>query len=294
MLPQRNLVGYIDRYWDTPDGIRLHYRDYPGSTEKPPILCLHGLTRNARDFEGVAARLAGEWRLIALDFRGRGESGHAKDAMSYLPATYVADVQGLLSALGIERFVAFGTSLGGIVTMLIAQNQPGRIAGALLNDVGPDLDPVGLARIRGYVGKAAWHPTWIHAARALAEANAQVYPRYTIEDWLRMAKRLYRLNAAGRIVLDYDMRIAEPFRMPGNEAAPDMWAALLALKPAPALIVRGARSDILSATGAQAMAGRLGKACELVMIPDCGHAPTLEEPEAVAAIDRLLAKVRPA
>jgi pimeloyl-ACP methyl ester carboxylesterase len=291
MAAARNLVRYEDGYWDSADGLRLHYRDYGGGAGRPPILCLHGLTRNARDFEGVAARLAGAWRVIAPDFRGRGESAYAKDPMSYVPLTYREDIERLLVTLGIDRFVALGTSLGGIVTMLLAAQHPGRIAGSVLNDVGPDLDPAGLARIRGYVGKGAWHPTWLHAARALADANRHVHPRFGIEDWLAMAKRLYRLNAAGRIVLDYDMKIAEPFRLPGNEAAPDMWSAFLALKRAPALIVRGDRSDILSATAAQAMAARLGRGAELVTVPDCGHAPTLDEPEAVAAIDRLLAKV---
>ncbi len=294
MVPARNPIRdnpYADGYWETADGVRLHFRDYAGDTGKPPILCLHGLTRNARDFEALAARLAPEWRVIAVDFRGRGESGYAKDAMSYVPPTYRDDIDGVLAHLEIDRFVAFGTSLGGIVTMLLASATPGRIAGVMLNDVGPDLEPAGLARIRSYVGRAAWHPTWLHAARALADANGEVHPHFEIEQWLAMAKRLYKLNPAGRVVLDYDMKIAEPFRLPGNEAAPDMWGALMALKGVPALIVRGARSDILSASSAEAMAARLGKTCELVTVAETGHAPTLEEPEALAGIDRLLGRI---
>ena len=282
----------IDGFWNAADGTRLHFRDSPGGVEgQPAILCLHGLTRNARDFTNLARRLAGAWRVVALDFRGRGESAAAKDPSSYVPLAYVDDVEGLLAALGIPRVVAFGTSLGGIVTMLLAARDGQRIAGALLNDVGPELDPVGLARIRGYLGKAAWHPTWMHAARALAESNGDVHPDFTIEDWLGMAKRLYRLNAAGRIVLDYDMKIAEPFRVPGNEAAPDMWPVFDALGGRPVLIVRGATSDILPAAAATKMRDRLGIDAELVTIPRTGHAPTLDEPEAVAAIDRLLARV---
>ena len=291
MAGPRNHVRYEDGWWESADGIRLHYRDYAGGADRPPLLCLHGLTRNARDFDGLAARLAGDWRVIAVDFRGRGESGYAKDPMSYLPVTYRDDVERLLGTLGLERFVLVGTSLGGIVGMLLAAADAGRIAGSVLNDVGPDLDPAGLSRIRGYVGRAAYHPTWMHAARALSEANREVYSRYHVEDWLRMAKRLYRLNSAGRIVLDYDMKIAEPFRYAGNEAAPDMWAAFLALNAAPALILRGERSDILSPTAAQAMKARLGRQAELVTVPAVGHAPTLDEPEAAAAIDRLLAKL---
>jgi len=139
--------------------------------------------------------------------------------------------------LKLDRFVAIGTSLGGILTMLMASTHPERIAGAVLNDVGAEIDPAGLGRIRGYVGKANWHPTWMHAARAVGEANADVYPDYGIEQWLDMAKRLYRLTSAGRIVLDYDMKIAEPFRVPGNEAGPDMWRAFDALQGKPLLDV---------------------------------------------------------
>ena len=281
---------YENRYWWSNDGIRLHYRDYPGDSSKPPILCLPGLTRNARDFDAVARRLSPEWRVIAIDLRGRGDSGYAKDPMSYVPLTYVQDVQALLGELGVGSYIAFGSSLGGIVSMLLAGTSRESVAGVLLNDVGPDIMPEGLARIRSYVGRSNTWPTWIHAARAVAEANGGVYPDFTLEDWLAMAKRLYRLNSAGRIVLDYDMKIAEPFRVPGNEAGPDMWRALAVLTSVPTLIVRGAKSDVLSATTAARMAETLDDG-ELVTIAGVGHTPTLGEPEAEAGIDRLLARI---
>ena len=273
--------------------MRLHCRDYPargGNEGRPPIVCIPGLTRNARDFEEVAERLSPDWRVIAIELRGRGESGYAKDPMSYVPLTYVQDVEALLAELAIDRYVAFGTSLGGIVTMLLASAGREKLAGVLLNDVGPEIEPAGLGRIRSYVGRANTWPTWMHAARGVQEANADVYPHYRIEEWLAMAKRLYRLNSSGRIVLDYDMKIAEPFRVPGNEAGPDMWRAFDGLKDKPLLVVRGERSDILSATTAEAMRER-AKACDLVTVPGTGHAPTLGEAEAVAGIDRLLARV---
>jgi len=285
------MAAYENCYWSSEDGLRLHYRDYAGRADRPPILCLPGLTRNARDYAALAERLAGEWRVIAVDFRGRGESAYAKDPMSYVPLSYVQDMAALIAELAIDRYIAFGTSLGGIVAMLLAGTPHGRIAGALLNDVGPEIDPAGLGRIRGYVGKASSWPTWMHAARAVAENNEDVYPHWTITDWLAMAKRLYRLNNAGRIVLDYDMKIAEPFKVPGNEAGPDMWRALEALKAVPALIVRGARSDVLAPATAERMVTLLDDV-ELVTVPDVGHTPTLDEPAAVAAIDRLLARVK--
>lgn len=281
---------YENRYWWSNDGVRLHYRDYPGSADRPPILCLPGLTRNARDYDELARRLSPQWRVIAVDLRGRGESGYAKDPMSYVPLTYVQDIEGLLGELAVPRYIAIGTSLGGIVTMLLAGTARETLAGAVLNDVGPEISPEGLSRIRSYVGKSNTWPTWVHAARAVAEANADVFPTYQLEDWLAMAKRLYRLNSAGRIVLDYDMKIAEPFRVPGNEAGPDMWRALDRLKTVPTLIVRGGKSDILAAATAERMKAALDRA-ELVTLPDIGHAPTLNEPAAVAGIDRLLARI---
>jgi hypothetical protein len=286
------LSGYKDGYWWSPDGLRLHYRDYEGGDDgRPPLLCLPGLTRNARDFEPLAGRLAGEWRLICPDMRGRAESAYAKDAMTYVPLTYLQDISRLLADLAITRFVAVGTSLGGIITMLIAATHKEWLAGALLNDVGPALDEGGLDRIRSYVGVGQSHPTWVHAARALAEANADVYPGYDLEQWLAMAKRLCRLNSGGRVVLDYDMKIAEPIRAMGSEAGVDMWPVMQAFQGIPTLLLRGERSDLLSAASAQRMADGIGATAELVAVPGVGHAPALDEPESVAAIDRLLTRV---
>ncbi len=281
---------FTDGYWWSNDGLRLHYRDYAGRADRPAILCLHGLTRNARDWHDVAMRLAGEWRLIVPEMRGRGESAYARDPMTYVPLVYMQDVEALLNQLDLPRVVAFGTSLGGILTMLLAATDRDRIAAALLNDIGPELDPVGLGRIRGYVGRQVSHPTWMHAARCMAEGNGPAYPGYAVEDWLHMAKRLHRLNSAGRILLDYDMKIAEPFRVPGNEAGLDMWSAYAALAGKPVGIVRGDLSDILSARVADAMVAQ-GPGAELAVVPGVGHAPTLSEPEGIAAIDRLLARV---
>lgn len=286
------MSSYSDGYWWSPDGLRLHYRDYPGGADgRPPLLCLPGLTRNARDFEPLAARLAGKWRLICPDMRGRAESAYAKDAMTYVPLTYLQDISRLLADLAITRFVAVGTSLGGLITMLIAATHKEWLAGALLNDVGPVLDEGGLARIRSYVGVGQSHPTWVHAARALAEANGDVYPGYDLETWLAMAKRLYRLNSGGRIVLDYDMKIAEPIRAMGSEAGVDMWPVMAAFAGVPTALLRGERSDLLSAATAQRMVADMGAAAELTVVPGVGHAPVLDEPESVAAIDRLLARV---
>lgn len=283
------MAEFRDIYWWSSDGLRLHARDYPGANDAPPVLCLPGLTRNARDFADVAQAIAPARRVIAVEFRGRGESAYAKDPMSYVPLTYAQDVVALLDDQKIDRFVTIGISLGGIVTMLLAGLVPGRLAGALLNDVGPEIEPAGLARIRGYVGKPSTWPTWMHAARGVQEGNAAAYPDWGIEQWLAMAKRLYRVNSAGRIVLDYDMKIAEPFRLTGNEAGPDMWRALAALAGVPVLVLRGALSDILSARTAERMVSTLPDAA-LVTVPGVGHAPMLDEPAVQPALRHWLAR----
>ncbi|MES2496803.1 MAG: alpha/beta hydrolase [Pseudomonadota bacterium] len=286
------MAGWEDGYWTSKDGLRLHYRDYPAAADSSglPILCLPGLTRNARDFAAVADRLAGGRRIIAVDLRGRGESEKAKDPLSYVPPVYLEDVSALIDELGLDRFILFGTSLGGILSMLIAATQPGKVAGFLLNDIGPAIDPAGLLRIRGYVGRSGSYPTWLHAARSLADIHASAYPDYTLDDWLDMAKRLCRLTQAGRIVADYDSSIAEPFKVPGNESAGDLWPLIDALKPIPGLLVRGGLSDILSAATADRMQAEL-PLLERIDLPNIGHAPTLFEPECEAAIDRLLARM---
>ncbi|WP_323810266.1 alpha/beta fold hydrolase [Sphingobium baderi] len=287
------MSGYTDGFWWSPDGLRLHYRDYAGGgEERPPLLCLPGLTRNARDFEPLAERLAGDWRLICPDMRGRAESAYAKDPMTYVPLIYLQDIGRLLADLAVTRFVAIGTSLGGIIAMLVAATHREWLAGALLNDVGPTLENAGLARIRTYVGMGQSHPSWVHAARALEESNRDIYPAYDLQQWIAMAKRLYRLNSAGRVVLDYDMRVAEPLRLTGGEeAAPDMWPVMAAFRGIPTQILRGERSDLLSDATARRMIAEIGEGAELTVVPNVGHAPALDEPESVAAIDRLLSRV---
>lgn len=283
------MAAWTDGYWWSKDGIRLHYRDYPGDAAKPPILCIPGLTRNPRDFEDLAMALSGEWRVICVSLRGRGESGYAKDPMSYVPLVYLQDLEALFETLEIGRFVAVGTSLGGILTMLLAATGSDRIAGAVLNDIGPVLEGGGLARIKGYVGKNSSFPTWLHAARAIAETNGAAFPGYEIGDWLAMAKRLCRLTPGGRIVFDYDMNIAEPMRVP-TEGAMDMWPAFAALRDRPLLLVRGGVSDLLSEATAAEMLARHPDA-ELVTVDGVGHAPMLDEVEVRAAIGRLLERV---
>ena len=285
------MADFEDGYWDSADGLRLHYRDYSGPATRTPIICMPGLTRNARDFEPIAELLGGKRRMIAIDFRGRGDSAYAKDPMSYMPITYMQDVDALLRGLDLKAFITLGTSLGGIVSMLLATVWKDKMKGAILNDIGPDIGAKGAERIRSYVGQTRSFETWVHAARSMADAHGAVYPDFKLDDWLRLAKRTCKLSNNGRIVFDYDMKIAEPFKLPGGEAGVDLWPVFDSLLGIPLLVLRGATSDILEKPVATKMLKKHG-AATLATIPRVGHAPSLDEPEALEAIKGFLAGVR--
>lgn len=276
-----------DRIWTSGDGLSLHYRDYPGEPARTPVLCIPGLTRNARDFADVAARLSPGRRVIAVDLRGRGDSQWSPDFETYNAGMYLDDVKRLLDALGLARVVIFGTSLGGIIAMLLGMTGDTRLAGVLLNDIGPVIDEAGLERIRGYVGRSAEWTSWDEAAAAIAKTHAHSFPDYAAADWLAMARRTCR-ERDGAIVLDYDPAIAILAAMP-VDPPPEPWRFLDGFTDLPVLLVRGALSDILSEATATEMA-RLLPGLELATVPGIGHPPMLDEEPAPAAIDRLLAK----
>lgn len=278
-----------DRTWISRDGLKLYYRDYPGQADRPPLVMLHGLTRNSRDFEDLAARYAGDWRVIVPDFRGRGRSQYDPDPANYQPRTYAADILQLLDELGIAEAVFMGTSLGGLVTMIIATMEPQRIAGALINDIGPEIDPAGIDRIKSYVGKSNLFDDWAEAAAELRRRHAEVHPAYGDAEWLRHARRVGRKTDRG-VEFDYDMRIAEPFQAGETGAIADGWRFYRALAGRPVLVLRGEYSDLLAADVFNRMAGEIADV-EVVTVPGVGHAPDLGEPEAVAGIDRLLERV---
>jgi pimeloyl-ACP methyl ester carboxylesterase len=211
--------------------------------------------------------------------------------MTYVPVTYAQDMDVLLRELDLKKFVLCGTSLGGIVSMLLAPQWKDRIAGVILNDVGPEIGKAGAERIRGYVGQGRSFETWMHAARAMAEAQGDVYPDYRLEEWLRFAKRTCKLSSNGRIVFDYDMKISEPFKLPGGEAGVDLWPLFNLLEDVPVLVLRGENSDILEKTTATKMVKK-AKQASLVTVKGVGHAPSLDEPEAQSAIVEFLKSIK--
>jgi pimeloyl-ACP methyl ester carboxylesterase len=283
--------GVTECYFNSADGLRLFYRDYaaPAGSTRLPVLCLPGLTRNSRDFDSVAPRLQRERRVLAADLRGRGRSQHDPNWLNYHPGTYVADINLLLQAAGVQRFVLLGTSLGGILAMMLAATQPQNVAGVILNDVGPEVAPEGLARISGYVGRHAPVTSWDEAVATVRATYGFAAPGLSDEEWLAHTRRSYT-EVDGVPQLDLDPMIGEAVRSAPAAAAPDLWPLYAALRPVPTLALRGATSDILSVATFERM-HREKPDLERVTVPNRGHVPLLDEPECVAAIDAFLSRV---
>ncbi len=275
--------------WQSADGLSLFYRDF-GSPDSatPPILCLPGLTRNSRDFIPFARRLAPRHRVLCPDLRGRGHSDPDPDWRNYQPPTYVADTWRLLDTLGLERVVVVGTSLGGLMAMIMAAQQPGRLAGVVLNDIGPEIAPEGLARIRGYAGRLPPVSDWAAATAQIRGIYGLALPDLDEDAWLDYAHRSYREDEQGQPRLDYDPAIGRAVQDVSGEA-PDPWPLFGALTM-PTLALRGALSDILSEATLTRMQAEKPE-LRVAVIPGRGHVPQLDEPTSIAAIDAFLASL---
>lgn len=287
--------GYEERVIATIDGLALYARDYPLLAPETglPVICLHGLTRNSRDFELIAPRIAALGRrVIVPDMRGRGQSANDPDPAHYVPAVYAQDVVKLMDALGVARAVFVGTSMGGLITMVIAATAPERIAASVLNDVGPQLNAAGLARIANYVGHVRPVASWAEAAAAVRATNGAAFPNRLDDDafWLTFAKRTFRKRDDGALELDYDPHIALAFADFDSDAPPpDLTPYFEALARAPVLSIRGGISDILSNEGVARMRAVSGTV-ESVTVEGVGHAPALDEPDAWDALLDFLAR----
>ncbi|MFM8745285.1 MAG: alpha/beta fold hydrolase [Aestuariivirga sp.] len=284
-------MPFTEHFVTAADGTRLYARDYgPPGSPLTPAICLPGFSRNSRDFETLAPRLAETRRVVTIDFRGRGRSGRA-DPATYRPDQEVADTLAVIDRLGIARFAVIGTSRGGIAAMVMAARAMPRMAGVLFNDIGPRAETAGLLRIRGYLGEDRTVSTWEQAVAAVKAANPG-FPGLSEAQWLAFAQRLFR-EEAGVLRADYDPALAATFPSASDIEAgkvPELWKLAGLLANVPALVVRGENSDILSAATVTAMHAHLRR-LDSVTVKNRGHVPFLDEPESLAAIDRWLAAV---
>jgi pimeloyl-ACP methyl ester carboxylesterase len=271
-----------------PDGLRLHARCY-GRRSAPalPVVCLPGLARTAADFETLAQALANDTNqprcVIALDYRGRGQSEYDRDPAHYNFQVELADVLAVIVALDAMPAIFIGTSRGGILTMLLAAIRPTAIAGCVLNDIGPVIEPKGLIRIKGYVGKLPQPRSFEEGAEILRRLFSAQFPRLGPNDWLASARRTFRENN-GALVPTYDVKLAKTLEgVDFDKPFPPLWAQFDALSQTPVMAIRGENSDILSAATVEAMRAR-HPTMEAIEVPDQGHAPLLVEPDIISRI----------
>jgi len=280
-------VAYQERQIAAQDGLRLYFRDYgdplfPGT----PIVCLTGLTRNSKDYHRLAARLSAARRVLCLDYRGRGRSEYAADWRRYRSEVVLGDVIHLLAANNLHRVIVCGTSYGGLLAMGLAAAMPNMIAGAILNDIGPEIDGAGQSRILGYVGRDHPQPDWNAAVKWL-RANFPSLSHRTDAEWRRFAEATYREAEDGLLHCDWDPALAEPL-VRDRDQPRDFWHLFRALGRRPVLALRGGLSDVLSPETLARMAAAKPDLIQITL-PGVGHTPSLGEPEAELAIDGFLA-----
>jgi pimeloyl-ACP methyl ester carboxylesterase len=274
----------MTRFFSARDGLRLAAQEWPGDAHRVPLLCLPGITRSAADFAPLAARLRGQRRVIALDHVGHGASEKAPSLARYRIEESLRDVLDTMAALHCGRAIILGTSYGGILAMVLGVLRPSAIAGVVLNDIGPAIEPVGLGHVENFVGRDPALPS-LEACVAHLQVTM---PPLTLDEagWAQFAAGTYAPDAQGVWRPRWDTRIAEVMR--GGPPMPDLWPAFAALGHAPMLLLRGALSELLSEGTAFRMR-RLRPEMGFVSVAETGHCPTLEEPEARAALEAFLA-----
>lgn len=282
--------SYTENFWSSHDGLRLYARVYPGPEPLArTVLCLHGLTRNSSDFEDLALHLQRRYRVIVPDVRGRGRSARDPNPQNYQPAIYLQDILALIDTLDAQRVAVVGTSMGGLLAMMMAVGHRDRVSGLVLNDMGPEVDPVGLERIKGYAGRLPSPKNWDDAIAQTRSMFGNAWPNLSSERWSSLTRRGYREDEKGDVRVDADPMIGEMLRA-APAATANLWPFWKALRGIPMLAIRGAQSDILSSATFAKMKIENPDLIQLE-VAQRGHAPLLDEPECVAAIDAFLANL---
>lgn len=282
-----------DIYYASFDDLRLHVRHYPvAETKARPVVCLPGLTRNCRDFHYLASYLSHHPQrpraVYCVDYRGRGGSQYDRDWRNYTPFIELVDTLDFMTLQQLHEAAIIGTSRGGIIAMMMAALRPTAMGVVVLNDVGPVIETRGLARIMGYVGRTKVPRSWEDAALLLREMNERAFPAIESWEWEEIARAVFN-ERDGRPAQSYDQRLARSIgTIDLSQPVPDLWPQFIALGQFPALVIRGANSDLLSAETVEAMVEQHPNLRTLT-ISGQGHAPVLNEPETVEVIGSFLA-----
>jgi len=279
--------GVSSSFITSPDGLRLHACCYgTRAASATPVVCLPGLARTAADFETLASALSHEKpfrRVIALDYRGRGQSQYDRNPANYALPVELADVLAVVTALDVTPAIFVGTSRGGILTMLLAAVRPTAIVGAVLNDIGPVIEPQGLMRIKSYVGKLPQPRNIEEGAEILRRLFSGQFPKLDAKDWLASARRTFK-EENGRLVPTYDVKIATTMNgVDAERRVPPLWLQFDALRAKPLMVIRGVNSDLLTAETVETMRARR-KTMDVIEVPDQGHAPQLTDATTIGRI----------
>lgn len=283
-------TGYADIYYPSHDGLTLHVRDYNHIAPSRTLLCIPGLTRNCRDFEGLCQHLRQQYRVLAVDLRGRGLSDYDPNPDNYHPGMYLQDILTLIDYLELQEVILVGTSLGGLISMLLTPTRPEVIAGVILNDIGPAIEPAGLRLIQDYVGVDVEATDWDQALAKTRKLNAHHFPDFSEEEWLTFTRALYRDTETGQLRLDYDPAIRHLYQELDPDKLPALWPQFEAMVKTPVLLVRGGLSNIISSECVNQMLA-IKPDLMVCTLANRGHAPTLTETPCLAAIDQFLLRL---
>ena len=281
---------YKERYVEAADGLRLYCRDYPNPSPRSVVLCLPGLTRNSCDFAPLATHISKTRRVLCPDLRGRGKSGYDPTWRNYHPGQYAADLWQVLDTLQVEEVVVIGTSLGGWVAMLLNHQRPGRIAGVVMNDIGPEADPGGIARVVSTAGRLDVVGSLAEAIEQAKSVYSIAFPDWSEEQWQAYTEATYRPLDDGRFDMNFDRNIGHAAREGVSGLDIDPWAMFNGLAAVPTLLIHGVLSDILTAPIIEKMHEQKPD-LQVVPVWNRGHAPLLDEQEAVDAITTFLESI---
>ncbi len=283
---------YKDMYYQSSDGLKLYARDYqnPGATQT--VMLLHGFTRNSADFADLCEHLRADYRLIVPDQRGRGLSAYDSNTDNYNPAIYVNDMFTLLDELKIDSVVLIGTSMGGVISMTMASMKPSLVKAIILNDVGPEVEPIGLQRVVDSMGISPTINNWEEAVAYAKQTNSIAYPDYTDEDWESFSKNIYKFDDDGKPVAAFDSGTYTPIKdFNAYETPLTIWPVFEAAKSTLYMVIRGELSDILSRECVEKLEA-YENVLSTIEVPNVGHAPALTEEIAVNGIRDFLANLK--